>query len=165
MSALLISAMAWCDGFTLPLAVPLNGWLQPPLPPVAHTLAAPGVHLVEWIPSGQHVVCVADHEPQLWHVMSGQLVHSFAGHTGRVRCLAVTRPPHQAAGHNHLLVTGADDHAIIAWDLGTLNVHMRVCEHRAPVLCVTVALANTVIVSGGEDCNIVVTSLANGKVT
>jgi hypothetical protein len=24
--------MAWCDGYTAPLLVPLNGWLQPPLP-------------------------------------------------------------------------------------------------------------------------------------
>lgn len=32
MSALVTSAMAWCDGFTLPLVVPLTDWLQPPLP-------------------------------------------------------------------------------------------------------------------------------------
>lgn len=81
MSALLISAMAWCDGFTLPLVVPLNGWLQPPLPAMSHTLNAPGVRLVESIPSGQHVVCVVDFEPQLWHIMSNQLVHIFKGNT------------------------------------------------------------------------------------
>ena len=32
MSHMITSAMAWCDGYTAPLLVPLNGWLQPPLP-------------------------------------------------------------------------------------------------------------------------------------
>lgn len=31
-SRILLSAMAWCDGYTDPLLVPLNAWLQPPLP-------------------------------------------------------------------------------------------------------------------------------------
>lgn len=26
------SAMAWCDGYTEPLLVPLTAWLEPPLP-------------------------------------------------------------------------------------------------------------------------------------
>jgi hypothetical protein len=32
MESLVTSAMAWCDGFTEPLLVPLTGWLQAPLP-------------------------------------------------------------------------------------------------------------------------------------
>jgi hypothetical protein len=31
-SHMITCAMAWCDGYTAPLLVPLNGWLQPPLP-------------------------------------------------------------------------------------------------------------------------------------
>lgn len=51
------AAMAWCDGFTAPLLVPLNGWLQPPLPLQIRTLSCPqGVKLVEAAPSGQHVI-------------------------------------------------------------------------------------------------------------
>lgn len=79
MSALITSAMAWCDGFTLPLVVPLTDWLQPPLPLLSRTLIAPGVRLVESTPSGQHVICVVDTDPQLWHIMSNQLVQSFKG--------------------------------------------------------------------------------------
>lgn len=31
-SQMITSAMAWCDGYIEPLLVPLNAWLQPPLP-------------------------------------------------------------------------------------------------------------------------------------
>lgn len=37
-------------------------------------------------------------------------------------------------------------------------------EHIAPVLSVTTALDNTVVVSGGEDSRIIVTSLKTGEV-
>lgn len=32
MSRMVLAAMAWCDGYIDPLLVPLNSWLQPPLP-------------------------------------------------------------------------------------------------------------------------------------
>jgi hypothetical protein len=79
MSSLVTSAMAWCDGFTLPLVVPLTDWLQPPLPQQSRVINTPNVRLIESTPSGQHVVCVVDSEPQLWHIMSNQLVHTFKG--------------------------------------------------------------------------------------
>lgn len=62
------------------------------------------------------------------------------------------------------LLTGSEDLSIIVWDLKSLNLHLRIYEHIAPVLCVTVALNNSVIVSGGEDSSIIITSLANGHV-
>lgn len=78
---MVMAAMAWCDGYTAPLLVPLNGWLQPPLPLQIRALSCPqGVRLVEAAPSGQHVVVVPPQgDAQLWHVMSGQLVHTFKG--------------------------------------------------------------------------------------
>lgn len=80
-SRMVTAAMAWCDGYTAPLLVPLNGWLQPPLPLQIRTLSCPqGVKLVEAAPSGQHVIIVPfQGDAQLWHVMSGQLVHTFKG--------------------------------------------------------------------------------------
>lgn len=81
---------------------------------------------------------------------------SFTGHTGRVKCLAVTKPA-------QYLLTGSEDASIIVWDLKTLNIHLTVCEHSGPVLCVTSALNNSVIISGGEDCKILITSLTTGK--
>lgn len=78
---MVMAAMAWCDGYTAPLLVPLNGWLQPPLPLQIRALTCPqGVKLIEAAPSGQHVVVVPPQgDAQLWHVMSGQLVHTFKG--------------------------------------------------------------------------------------
>lgn len=41
---------------------------------------------------------------------------------------------------------------------------MRFSEHIAPVLSLTTALNNSVIVSGGEDSRIIITSLLTGEV-
>lgn len=79
MSDLVTSAMAWCDGFTLPLVVPLTDWLQPPLPSQSKIMITPDVRLIECTPNGQHVVVVVDTDPQLWHIMTNQLVHTFRG--------------------------------------------------------------------------------------
>ncbi|XP_017773696.1 PREDICTED: NACHT domain- and WD repeat-containing protein 1 [Nicrophorus vespilloides] len=156
MNSLVTAAMAWCDGFTLPLVVPLTDWLQPPLPSHSRTINTPQVYLVESTPNGQHVICCADSDPQLWHIMTNQLVHTFKGHSGKVICMAVTR-------QSQYLLTGSEDTSIIVWDLRALTMTLRIFEHIAPVLCITSALNNSVIVSGGDDSSIIVTSLGNGK--
>ncbi|XP_019876166.2 protein qui-1 [Aethina tumida] len=157
MSSLVTSAMAWCDGFTLPLVVPLTDWLQPPLPQQSKIINTPNVRLIESTPNGQHVVVVVDTDPQLWHIMTNQLVHTFSGHKSKVNCMAVTK-------QSQYLLTGSDDLSIIVWDLKSLALKLKICEHIAPVLCITSALNNSVIISGGEDSSIIVTSLARGSV-
>ncbi|XP_076684288.1 protein qui-1 [Andrena cerasifolii] len=158
-SKMVTAAMAWCDGYTAPLLVPLNGWLQPPLPLQIRTLSCPQtVKLVEAAPSGQHVIIVPfQGDAQLWHVMSGQLVHTFKGHSNPISCLAVTQ-------HSQYLLTGSEDTSIIVWDMKELTLKLRIQEHIAPVLSLTTALKNSVIVSGGEDSRIIVTSLLTGDV-
>ncbi|XP_066247444.1 protein qui-1 [Euwallacea similis] len=157
MSDLVTSAMAWCDGFTLPLVVPLNDWLQPPLPSQSKVMITPDVRLIECTPNGQHVVVVVDTDPQLWHIMTNQLVHTFKGHTDKVKCMAVTK-------HSQFLLTGSNDISVIVWDLKGLNMKLKISEHIAPVLCITSALNNSVIITGGEDSSIIISSLATGKV-
>lgn len=71
--------------------------------------------------------------------------------------MAVTKP------HSQYLVSGSEDTSIIVWDLKNLSIHQRIYEHIAPVLCLTLALGGTVIVSGGDDSSIIITSLATGK--
>ena len=158
-SRMVTAAMAWCDGYTAPLLVPLNGWLQPPLPLQIRTLSCPqGVKLVEAAPSGQHVIVVPfQGDAQLWHVMSGQLVHTFKGHSSPISCLAVTQ-------QSQYLLTGSEDTSIIVWDMKEFTLKLRIQEHIAPVLCLTSALKNSVIVSGGEDSRIIATSLLTGDV-
>ena len=158
-SRMVMAAMAWCDGYTAPLLVPLNGWLQPPLPLQIRALCCPqGVKLVEPAPSGQHVVVIPKKgDAQLWHVMSGQLIHTFKGHSNPISCLAVTQ-------QSQYLLTGSEDTTIIVWDMQELIIKRRICEHIAPVLTLTLALNNSVIVSGGEDSRIIATSLFTGEV-
>ncbi|CAH0562285.1 unnamed protein product [Brassicogethes aeneus] len=157
MSSLVTSAMAWCDGFTLPLVVPLTDWLQPPLPQQSRSINTPNVKLIESAPNGQHVVVVVDTDPQLWHIMTNQLVHTFIGHTCKVNCMAVTK-------QSQYLLTGSNDLSIMVWDLKSLSLKTKITEHIAPVLCITSALNNSVIISGGEDSSIIVSSLAKGNV-
>ncbi|CAK9825608.1 Protein qui-1 [Anthophora retusa] len=154
-SRMVTAAMAWCDGYTAPLLVPLNGWLQPPLPLQIRNLSCPqSVKLVQPTPSGQHVIVVPfQGDAQLWHVMSAQLVHTFKGHSSPISCLAVMQ-------HSQYLLTGSEDTSIIVWDMKELTLKLRIQEHIAPVLCLTSALKNSVIVSGGEDARIIVTSLS-----
>lgn len=77
------SATAWCDGYTVPLLVPLTGWLPVPLPSQIRCITVPGpgpVRCIEVSPSKQHLILspkVGD--PQLWHIMSNSLVHTFKG--------------------------------------------------------------------------------------
>ncbi|XP_044765435.1 NACHT and WD repeat domain-containing protein 2 [Coccinella septempunctata] len=156
-STLVTSAMAWCDGFTLPLVVPMTDWLQPPLPEQSKVMHIKNVHLLECTPSGQHIVCVTDGDPQLWHIMTCQLIHTFKGHKGAINCMAVSK-------QSQYLLTGSEDLTIIVWDLKSLTLKLKIVEHIAPVLCITSALSNSIIVSGGEDSSIIISSMSNGKV-
>lgn len=157
MNSLVLSAMAWCDGFSLPLVVPLTDWLQPPLPSQSRTALVPKVRLVEPAPSGQHMICVTENDPELWHIMSNQLVHVFKGHSRRVLCMTVPK-------QTQYFITGSEDTTIIIWDLRGLKIMLRICEHIAPVTCIAHALNNSVIVSGGEDSSIIITAMASGEV-
>jgi NACHT domain- and WD repeat-containing protein len=71
-----------------------------------------GVRLAQPSATGQHVVLVGPgaSEAQLWHVMSGTMVYSFAGHSGPITCVAVTAQE---------LLTGGEDLSVIIWDLKT----------------------------------------------
>jgi WD40 repeat protein len=78
-----------------------------------------GVSLAQPTVSGQHVVLVASGSPeaQLWHVMSGTLVHTFRGHSRPILCIALTA---------QVLLTGAEDLSVIVWDLKTRELKLRI---------------------------------------
>lgn len=75
------SATAWCDGYTVPLLVPMTGWLPVPLPSQIRTMtiSCPGpIRHIELAPSRQHLIVVPrTGAAQLWHIMSNTLVHTF----------------------------------------------------------------------------------------
>lgn len=77
------SATAWCDGYTVPLLVPLTGWLPVPLPSQIRTMTVSGTGPIRSItvaPSKQHLVISPQvGDAQLWHIMSNSIVHTFKG--------------------------------------------------------------------------------------
>ncbi|KFB46917.1 AGAP004827-PA-like protein [Anopheles sinensis] len=152
------SATAWCDGYTVPLLVPLTGWLPVPLPSQIRCMTVPGpgpVRCIEVSPSKQHLILspkVGD--PQLWHIMSNSLVHSFKGHSGPVTYMKV---------QSQYLITASEDTSVIVWDMKTLTMKLRLREHIAPALCATLALENKYVISGSDDSSIIIALLDSGK--
>uniref|UniRef100_A0A6E8VK53 NWD1/2-like winged helix-turn-helix domain-containing protein n=1 Tax=Anopheles coluzzii TaxID=1518534 RepID=A0A6E8VK53_ANOCL len=152
------SATAWCDGYTVPLLVPLTGWLPVPLPSQIRCITVPGpgpVRCIEVSPSKQHLILspkVGD--PQLWHIMSNSLVHTFKGHSGPITYMKVL---------SQYLVTASEDTSVIVWDMKTLAMKLRLREHIAPALCATLALDNKYVISGSDDSSIIVSLLETGK--
>ncbi|XP_053677511.1 protein qui-1 [Anopheles nili] len=152
------SATAWCDGYTVPLLVPLTGWLPVPLPSQIRCITVPGpgpVRCIEVSPSKQHLILspkVGD--PQLWHIMSNSLVHTFKGHSGPVTYMKV---------QSQYLVTTSEDTSVIVWDMKTLAVKLRLREHIAPALCATLALDNKYVISGSDDSSIIIALFDGGK--
>lgn len=77
------SATAWCDGYTVPLLVPLTGWLPVPLPSQIRTMTVTGTGAIRSIvmaPSKQHLIISPQvGDAQLWHIMSNSLVHTLKG--------------------------------------------------------------------------------------
>ncbi|XP_037046627.1 uncharacterized protein LOC119081650 [Bradysia coprophila] len=154
------SATAWCDGYTVPLLVPLTGWLPVPLPSQIRTMTISGpgpIRCIVVAPSKQHlVIAPKTGDAQLWHIMSNSLVHTFKGHSGNVTCLSVPR-------QSQYLITGSEDTSVILWDMKALTLKWRVQEHTAGVLCVTSSTNNSLIISGGDDSNIIISAAATGK--
>uniref|UniRef100_A0A1L8DGI8 Putative wd40-repeat-containing subunit of the 18s rrna processing complex n=1 Tax=Nyssomyia neivai TaxID=330878 RepID=A0A1L8DGI8_9DIPT len=154
------SATAWCDGYTVPLLVPLTGWLPVPLPSQIRTMTVSGtgqIRTIDLSPSKQHLIIgPKTGDVQLWHIMSNSLVHTFRGHSGPVTCLTVPR-------ELNYLITGSEDTSVILWDMKTLTMKQRIWEHIAAVICVTYALNNTYIISGGDDSSIIISSMETGK--
>ncbi|XP_055622084.1 protein qui-1 isoform X3 [Toxorhynchites rutilus septentrionalis] len=152
------SATAWCDGYTVPLLVPLTGWLPVPLPSQIRCMTVPGpgpVRCIEVSPSKQHLILAPKvGDPQLWHIMSNSLVHTFKGHSAPVTFMIV---------QSQYLISSSEDTTVIVWDMQTLTMKLKICEHIAPVICVTLALENKYIISGGDDCSIIVSLFGSGK--
>ncbi|XP_055839533.1 protein qui-1 isoform X2 [Episyrphus balteatus] len=154
------SATAWCDGYTVPLLVPLTGWLPAPLPSQIRTMTVSGTGPIRDIvvaPSKQHLILATKSgDVQLWHIMSNSLEHTFKGHTAAVTCMLV-------APQSDILLTGSEDTSVIVWDVSNREMKVHIREQTGPVTCVAVGVNNTVVISGSEDATIVIFNLHTGK--
>lgn len=117
------SATAWCDGYTVPLLVPLTGWLPVPLPSQIRTMTVTGtgpIRFIDVAPSKQHlIISPRTGDVQMWHIMNNCLVHTFRGHSGPVTCIVV--PP-----KSNYLITGSEDATVIVWDTRRLSVKQEI---------------------------------------
>lgn len=77
------SATAWCDGYAVPLLVPLTGWLPAPLPSQIRTMTVTGTGVIRAVclaPSKQHLILATNSgDVQQWHIMSNSLEHTYKG--------------------------------------------------------------------------------------
>jgi len=77
------SATAWCDGYAVPLLVPLTGWLPAPLPSQIRNMTVTGTGVIRAVcvaPSKQHLILATNSgDVQQWHIMSNSLEHTYKG--------------------------------------------------------------------------------------
>ncbi|XP_030380851.1 NACHT domain- and WD repeat-containing protein 1 [Scaptodrosophila lebanonensis] len=156
------SATAWCDGYAVPLLVPLTGWLPAPLPSQIRTMTVTGtggiIRAVCVAPSKQHLILATNSgDVQLWHIMSNSLEHIFKGHTAAVTCLLVA--PHQS----DILLTGSEDASVLVWHVSGRERRALIKAHSAPVTGVAAGVNNTLVISSSEDATIAITDLLSGK--
>ncbi|XP_073845418.1 protein qui-1 isoform X1 [Musca autumnalis] len=155
------SATAWCDGYTVPLLVPLTGWLPAPLPSQIRTMTVSGTGPIRDIcvaPTKQHLILATKSgDVQLWHIMSNSLDHIFKGHTAAVTCLLV-------APQSDLLLTGSEDGTVIVWNVTTRELKTHIKANTSIVTSVAAGVNNTMVINGSEDSTIVISDINSGKV-
>ncbi|XP_041675589.1 NACHT domain- and WD repeat-containing protein 1 isoform X2 [Drosophila eugracilis] len=157
------SATAWCDGYAVPLLVPLTGWLPAPLPSQIRTMTVSGTGCIRavWLaPTKQHLIlATSSGEVQQWHIMSNSLEHIFKGHTAAVTCLLVA-----PQSESELLLTGSEDATVLVWHVALRERRAHINNaHTAPITGVAAGVNNTLIISSSEDATIAITDLASGK--
>ncbi|KRF80475.1 uncharacterized protein Dvir_GJ22444, isoform E [Drosophila virilis] len=155
------SATAWCDGYAVPLLVPLTGWLPAPLPSQIRNMTVSGTGVIRAVclaPSRQHLILATNSgDVQLWHIMSNSLEHTYKGHTAAVTCLLV------APQQSQLLLTGSEDTTVLVWHVSLRERRAHIKAHTASVTGVAAGVNNTLIISSSEDATIAITDLASGK--
>ncbi|KAI8128861.1 putative WD repeat-containing protein [Lucilia cuprina] len=154
------SATAWCDGYTVPLLVPLTGWLPAPLPSQIRTMTVSGTGPIRDVcvaPSKQHLILATKSgDVQLWHIMSNSLEHIFKGHTAAVTCLLV-------APQSDILLTGSEDGTVIVWNVTTRELKTHINSNTSIVTSVAAGVNNSLVINGSEDSTIVISDINTGK--
>ncbi|XP_036331205.1 NACHT domain- and WD repeat-containing protein 1 isoform X1 [Rhagoletis pomonella] len=154
------SATAWCDGYTVPLLVPLTGWLPATLPSQIRVMTVTGTGQVRDVcvsPTKQHLILATKSgDVQLWHIMSNSLEHIFKGHTAAVTCLLV-------APQSDILLTGSEDHTVLVWNVTTRVLKTHIKSHTGIVASVAAGVNNTLAISGSEDSTIAISDIHSGQ--
>lgn len=141
------SATAWCDGYAVPLLVPLTGWLPAPLPSQIRTMTVTGTGVIRAVclaPSKQHLILATNSgDVQQWHIMSNSLEHTYKGRAGR-------------AGKGHAPLDARANHASSTSSL-LFFLLLLLLGHTAAVTCLLVAPQQSqLLLTGSEDASVLV---------
>jgi WD40 repeat protein len=115
------------------------------------------VNAVAFTPDGELLVMGTDAPVvQLCDAESGELVRTFAGHTGRITCVAVS-----AQGDR--VLTGSDDRSARLWDAATGTQLLEFNGHRQAITCVAFDRSGTKVMTGSDDKTAILWDASTGE--
>lgn len=166
---MITAAMAWCNGYAVPLLVPLNGWLQLPLPLQIRALTCPqGAKLIEIAPSGQHIVIVPSElssqcDAQLWHVMVICLwsLENFKLLNNIIIPSSINTV--DISSDSVFLLAACDDEKLYLRSLATGTEIHTLRGHQEPIESICLAKDCRRVIAGGIDGSISVFDMHSGK--
>src|ERR1044071_9755849 len=91
---------------------------------------------------GEYVIAGIENEILLYNRSSRKLIHSYKGHYGPVKSLAVS-------GSNHFIISGSD-RSVMHWDVGTGRLVRRFTAHSSKVTSVFLEQDNDRMLATGS---------------
>jgi len=112
---------------------------------------------VSFGPDGSYLASACgDGTVKLWDLTSGQVVRTFRGHTGPVKCVAISRDGRFAA-------SAGSDLAVRIWEVATGQEVKAFKGHTAGIMDVAFSPDGKTVASGGDDHLVKVWDLAAGR--
>ena len=104
------------------------------------------IHALEYVPSNGNLLvsASADKMAKLWNVNEGKAIRDFAGHTGAVLALAVSRDGKR-------LATGSADATVKLWNVADGKLVATLAQHAGPVTSVALSPDAARLASGSAD--------------